>query len=262
PEIAFLGAPQRTERAALRLNYQASDDYGLTEVKAVVRRLDQPEAEPMELEVALPGGSPTVENGNSYHDLTPHPWAGLAVEIQLLAMDQAGQEGRSEAVRTVLPERIFNHPVARALVELRKQLTLNPERRLPVVQALSGIYERPEHFFHDIVVALTIRSAERRLIYDPSDRAVGEVQELLWQAALRIEDGGLSIAERELREAQERLMEAIERNAPDEEIERLMDELQQALNEFLDELVKQMQQNMAEGAEPYNPEDMPGDNQF
>lgn len=262
PEVAFLSAPSRTERATLRLNYQASDDYGLAEIKALVSRLDDPEAEPMELEMALPGGTPEIKDASSYHDLTPHPWAGLAVEIQLLAMDQAGQEGRSEAVRTVLPERIFNHPVARALVELRKQLTLNPERRLPVVQALSGIYERPEHFFHDIVVALTIRSAERRLIYDPSDRAVGEVQELLWQAALRIEDGGLSIAERELREAQERLMEAIERNAPDEEIERLMDELQQALNEFLDELVKQMQQNMAEGAEPYNPEDMPGDNQF
>src|SRR3546814_3772430 len=43
PEVTFLSAPQRTERAALRLNYQAKDDYGLAEVKAVVRRLDQPE---------------------------------------------------------------------------------------------------------------------------------------------------------------------------------------------------------------------------
>ncbi|HMA15106.1 MAG: TIGR02302 family protein [Bacteroidota bacterium] len=263
PEIAFLGAPQRTERAALRLNYQASDDYGLTEVKAVVRRLDQPEAEPMELEMALPGGTPTIENANSYHDLTPHPWAGLAVEIQLVAKDQPGQEGRSEAVRTVLPERIFNHPVARALVELRKQLTLNPDGRLPVVQALSGIYEHPEHFFHDIVVALTIRSAERRLIHDPSRKAIGEVQELLWEAALRIEEGGLATAERELREAQERLMEALERDASDEEIERLIEELQQALNNFLDELVKQMQERMAEGQpQEMTPQDMPLDSQM
>src|SRR3546814_16747628 len=131
----------------------------------------------------LPGGVPELSEASSYHDLTPHPWAGLAVEIQLVAKDQAGQEGRSDAVRTVLPERIFNHPVARALVELRKQLTLNPDRRLPVVQALSGIYEHPEHFLHDIVVALAIRSAERRLIHDPSEKAVRKVQELLGDAA-------------------------------------------------------------------------------
>src|SRR3546814_1045411 len=113
-------------------DYQARDDYGLAEVKAVVHRLDRPEAEPIELEMPLPGGVPELSEASSYHDLTPHPWAGLAVEIQLVAKDQAGQEGRSNAVRTVLPERIFNHPVARALVELRKQLTLNPDRRLPV----------------------------------------------------------------------------------------------------------------------------------
>src|SRR3546814_15542373 len=93
------------------------------------------------------GGTPELNEASSYHDLTPHPWAGLAVEIQLVAKDQPGQEGRSEAIRTVLSERIFNHPVARALVELRKQLTLNPDRRLPAVQALSGMYEHPEHSF-------------------------------------------------------------------------------------------------------------------
>src|SRR3546814_1673365 len=135
PEVTFLSAPQRTERAALRLNYQAKDDYGLAEVKAVVRRLDQPEAEPLELEVALPGGTPELNEASSYHDLPPHPWAGLAVEIQLVAQDQPGQEGRSEAIRPVLQVRLFNHPVARALVELRNHLTLNPAPRLPVLPA-------------------------------------------------------------------------------------------------------------------------------
>ncbi|GAB4356452.1 MAG: TIGR02302 family protein [Kiloniellaceae bacterium] len=262
PEIAFQEAPARTERSALRLTYAASDDYGLASVKAVVRRLDQPEAEPMELDLVLPGATPETSEATSYHDLTPHPWAGLAVEIQLVAKDQPGQEGRSEALRTVIPERIFNHPVARALVELRKQLTLNPERRLPVVQALSGIYEHPEHFYHDIVVALTIRSAERRLIYDSSEKAVGEVQELLWDAALRIEEGELAIAERELREAQEALMEALARDAPDEEIERLIDELQQALNNFLDEMIEQMRDQLAQETMPMESQELPPNSQL
>ncbi|MGF1629047.1 MAG: TIGR02302 family protein [Kiloniellaceae bacterium] len=262
PEIEFQSAPARTERAALRIAYQAKDDYGLTEAKAIVRRLDQPEAEPMELDLALPGSAPESAEANSYHDLTPHPWAGLAVEIQLVAKDQPGQEGRSEALRTVLPERIFNHPVARALVELRKQLTLNPDRRLPVVQALSGIYEHPEHFYHDIVVALTIRSAERRLIHDSSKKAIGEVQELLWEAALRIEEGELAIAERELREAQQALMDALERDASDEEIERLIEELQQALNNFLDQLVEQMQEQMAQGNQEFSEQEMQENSQL
>ena len=260
PEIEFQSAPARTERTALRIAYEAKDDYGLVEAKAIVRRLDQPEAAPMELDLALAGGTPELSEAHSYHDLTPHPWAGLAVEIQLVAKDEPGQEGRSETLRTVLPERIFNHPVARALVELRKQLTLNPDGRLPVVQALSGIYERPEHFYHDIVVALTIRSAERRLIYDSSKKAIGEVQELLWEAALRIEEGEMAVAERELRRAQEALMEALERDAGDEEIERLIEELQQALNNFLDELQKQMQEQMAQGEQEFG--EMPPNSQM
>jgi uncharacterized protein (TIGR02302 family) len=262
PEIAFESAPARTERAALRITYQASDDYGLAEVKAVVTRIDQPDQEPMELELVLPGTAPEVSEASSYHDLTPHPWAGLAVEIQLVAKDQPGQEGRSEALRTVIPERIFNHPVARALVELRKQLTLHPERRLPVVQALSGLNDHPEHFYHDIVVALAIRSAERRLIYDSTDRSVTEVQQLLWDTALRIEEGELALAERELREAQEALMEALERGADDEEIERLIDELQAALENFLDELAEQMREQLAEGNQGQEDQQLPPDSQM
>ena len=262
PEIVFQSAPSRTERAALRMTYEAKDDYGLATVKAEVRRLDQPELAPLVLDMVVPAATADTGEATSYHDLTPHPWAGLAVEIQLVARDQAGQEGRSEALRTVIPERIFNHPVARALVELRKQLTLNPERRLPVVQTLSAIYEHPEHFFHDIVVALAIRSAERRLIYDDSEAAIGEVQELLWDAALRIEEGEMAIAERELRRAQEALMEALARDADDEEIERLIDELQQALNDFLDEMIQQMRDQMAQDSQPMQNQELPPDSQL
>ena len=262
PEIAFQSAPARTERSALRITYEAKDDYGLADVTAVVRRLDQPDAPPMELDLVLPGSAPKVSEASTYHDLTPHPWAGLAVEIELVAKDQPGQEGRSEKLRTVIPERIFNHPVARALVELRKELTLNPDRRLPVMQALSGISEHPEHFYHDIVVALALRSAERRLIYDPSSKAIEEIQQLLWDTALRIEDGELAIAERELREAQEALMEALERDAPDEEIERLIDELQQALNNFLDEMIEQMRDQMAQDSMQMENQELPPNSQL
>jgi len=117
PIIEYLSPPARSERAALKLEYLAEDDYGLNRVGAIIRRIDKPDAAPIEIELPLPGLGLRSAESLSFHDLTPHPWAGLAVEIQLSAEDALGQTGMTEAVRTVLPERIFNHPVARALVE-------------------------------------------------------------------------------------------------------------------------------------------------
>jgi uncharacterized protein (TIGR02302 family) len=204
----------------------------------------------MEIELALPGTDLRQADGSSYHDLTPHPWAGLAVTIQLVAKDAIGQEGTSDAVRTVLPERIFNHPVARALVELRKQLTLNPQGRLPVARALAEIFDQPDHYFNDTTVALALRAAERRLIHDATPAAVPQVQQLLWDTALHIEEGDLAVAERDLREVQKALMDALAKGADDAEIERLMDELQQALDRFLEALAERMKEEMARGGQP------------
>src|SRR5690606_28303434 len=68
--------------------------------------------------------------------------------------------------------------------------------------------------------------------------------------ALRVEEGDLGEAERRLRQAQQALQDALARNAPDEELERLMDELQRAIDEFLQALTEEMQRRMAEGAQP------------
>ncbi|RMD63914.1 MAG: DUF4175 family protein, partial [Alphaproteobacteria bacterium] len=253
PTIEYLSPPGRTERAALRLEYRAADDYGLSRVFATIRRLDKPEAAPMEIDLGLPGIGLRSAEGQSFHDLTPHLWAGLAVGIRLVAEDATGRRGTTEEARTVLPERIFNHPVARALVELRKQLTLHPEDRLPVARALAGIYDRPAHYFDDVAVALALRSAERRLIYDRTPEGVRGVQQLLWDTALYLEDGDLAIAERDLREIQKALMEALARGADEREIERLIDQLRQALDRFLEALAERLREQMARGDTPGTP---------
>ncbi len=259
PEIAFISPPGRTERSALRLEYAAKDDYGLNQVALEIERIDQSDSEPLSLDLPLPGAGLRETESTSYHDLTPHPWAGIAVSMRLVAVDALGQSGSSDPVRTVLPERIFNHPVARALVELRKQLTLAPDKRFPVIRGLSDLNARPEHFYHDIVVSLAIRSAERRLLYDTSAAAIGQVQQLMWDTALRIEEGDLAIAERDLRKIQEELMRALAENAPDEEIDRLLDQLREALDRFLEALAEQLSEQLAEGAEP---EPLPPDAQI
>ena len=250
PSIEFIAPPSRTDRAILRLEYGAQDDYGLEQVTARITRIDGPEGEePVVLDLPLPGTAARLAENASYHDLTPHPWAGLAVEVRLEASDALGQTGESDAVRTVLPERIFNHPVARALVEMRKQLTIDPDARLPIVRGLSELYRRPEHFFHDVVVALAIQIAGRRLIHDRGENAVASVQQLMWDTALRIEEGELAIAERDLREIQEKLQRALAEGASDEEIAQLMDQLEQAMQRFLEAMAEQLQERMAEGQE-------------
>ncbi len=245
PSVAFAEPPSRSVRSALRVEYEAGDDYGLASVTLRIRREGSEQS--LEIALPLPGLGLKHSSEASFHDLTPHPWAGLTVTLDLVARDGIDQEGFSDSFEMVLPERIFNHPVARAIIEQRKALTLDPRQRDKVAAALDAISALPEHFFDDVVVYMALRSARWRLAYDHSEKAIAEVQDLLWDTALKIEDGTLSLAERELRAAQQALMEALSGDATDAEIERLMDELRQALNDFLRALAEQAMAQASEG---------------
>ncbi len=249
PDVELTSAPARTRRGVLRLDYEARDDYGVVSISAIIERIDEADQDGFEVDLLLPGGDRREVDQSSFHDLTAHPWAGLHVDLRLAAEDAIGQRDVSYPVRLILPERVFNHPVARALVELRKQLSLDPDARLPVIRKLAELYSRPQHFYNDLVVALAIRLAERRLIYDPTEDAVSQVQKLLWDTALHIEEGEFAVAERDLREIQEALMRALEGNASDEEIARLMEQLQQAMDRYLEALAEQLMEQLAQGAE-------------
>jgi uncharacterized protein (TIGR02302 family) len=238
PLIEFAAPPGRTQRAALQLAYLAEDDYGLVSVTATITRTDDP-MDSFSLDLALPRDGAVTAEEVSFHDLTPHPWAGLQVTIAFTATDALGQTGTSEAVTTRLPERVFSHPVARRLVEERRKLVLDPTRRTEVSNALDDISLRPEHFFDDFSVYLGLRAARWRLLYDLSDTAIGEVQDLLWDLALTIEDGPMALAEQALREAERALLEALMSDAGDAEIDRLIDKLLEALDAFLDAMIEQ-----------------------
>jgi len=243
PKIAFAKPPEGTTHAALRIDYQASDDYGIEAVKAVIRREGGKPDETIELEAPLPGLHLKEAQATSYHDLSPHPWAGLPVEIRLVATDALGQPGESEPVRITLPERKFEHPIARAIVDQRKELVRDPGSRLAVADTLGDLRDRPQLYRDDTVAFLGMRLAEERLRINDDDKSIAEVQQLLWDTALRIEDGRMSLAEREMRRLQQELQDALAKNAPDEEIERLMKELQQALDRYLQALAENMARN-------------------
>ncbi len=238
PTIAFRQPPGRTARAALRIDYTAKDDYGIESARALIRRADKPELAPIELPLGLPGKRREAQ-GASYHDLTAHPWSGLPVTIQLEASDALGQTGTSEPATMALPERIFTHPVARAIVEQRKLLVQDPDKRHEVGQALARIAALPHLYGDDTVVFMALVAARARLADEAEDIAIEPVQSLLWDTAIRIEEGEVGLRERDLRAAEQALRDALARNAPDPELQRLIDEMQQALDRFLDAMMQQ-----------------------
>ncbi len=246
PLIEFASPPGRSQRAALMLNYLAEDDYGLVSVVATVSLVSDPNQN-FSLDLRLPSGNATLAEEISFHDLTPHPWAGVAVTIGLTAADAVGQVGASEVVTTQLPERIFSHPVARRIVEERRKLVLDPSSRNEVSNALDDIASRPDHFFEELGVFLGLRAARWRLFYDLSDEVIDNVQRLLWDLALTIEDGPLALAEQILRDAEQALLDALASNASDAEIDKLVDELLKALDQFLDAMIEQAMANREEG---------------
>ena len=108
---------------------------------------------------------------------------------------------------------------------------------------MNAITMRPEDTFDNMAHYLAIMSARTRLKMAGTDDALRDVVSYLWQIALGIEEGDLSTAEKRLRQAQEALKQALERDASDAEIDKLMKELREAMNEFLREFAERAQQN-------------------
>jgi uncharacterized protein (TIGR02302 family) len=263
PQISLMGSPTTTPRGALRLSFRATDDHGVASAEARFALADAKEAaaapEPVpELEGGKAKSNPLAEaplmplqlprvnaklvEGKATQDLTAHPWAGLKVRMTLAARDQAGQIGLSEPYEFILPERNFTKPLARAVVEQRKKLVREPDSAERVAIALDALSIGDERAIPDKSVYLALRDAYWRLDTDQSPEAIASVVSQLWELALRIEDGNIPEAERDVKAAQDRLSEALKQNASPEEIQRLVDDLRNALGRYLQALAEQAQQ--------------------
>ncbi|USG61124.1 TIGR02302 family protein [Sneathiella marina] len=240
PTISLLVPPQVTERSAFHLQYRATDDYGISQIGAEISRRNSDEK--ITLNLPAPGRGTSQVVGKSYHDLTAHPWAGLDVELVLLAEDQLGQKGQSEVTVMVLPERIFTHPIAKALIEQRRNLVADPDLNKPnAIIALAAISLIPEALNDDYVAIMLLSTAQSLLTHGGDQQAIDDVVDLLWDTALRLENGDLSMAEAALRAAEQALMEALNNDASDAEIKALVDELRTAMDNFLEALAAQQQ---------------------
>ena len=243
PTIAFAKTPQSTTRAALRIDYHAGDDYGVESVKAIVTRPGNGANDKIELDLPLPGMHLKDAAATSYHDLAAHPWAGLPVDIKLVASDALGQTGESEPMHLTLPERQFRNPVAKAIIDQRKELAKDANSAPAVSEILGDLNSRPAIYGDDAVVFLALRMTQQQLRQVPDKATLGSIEQLLWDTALRIEDGHMSVAERDLRRLQQQLQDALAKGAPDAEIEKLMQEMRQAMDRYLQDLAQQQRQH-------------------
>jgi hypothetical protein len=73
---------------------------------------------------------------------------------------------------------------------------------------------------------------------------------------VRIEEGRSPAAMEDLRNAMKQLQDALARNAPDDEIQKLMNQLQEAMNRYMQQLAQQMQNMDPSQLQPADPRNM------
>ena len=258
PTIEFTKDPERQARGALRLDYKVEDDYGVTGAKAIFALKDEaknkdrhPLFKAPELALALPQLRTRAGAAQTTHDLTEHPWAGAEVTVTLVAKDEGGNEGRSEQRDVTLPQRIFVKPLARALIEQRRESGARRRRQADGAHRARRAHHRARalHAARPASISACARSISTSTMRR-SDDQLRDVVARLWDMALQIEDGNVSHAEQALRQAEDALRQALERGASDEELKKLMDNLRAAMDKFLQSLAEEMRKNPQQLSRP------------
>ena len=255
PAIQPEGAMDREADGRFKQDFSASDDYGVTkgdvaialDLPALDRRhgltLPPEDAKPVTLDLPLPMKRDRRQVDQTLvDDLSKDLLANLPVTMTFSATDAAGQTAQSQPLKTTLPGRRFFDPLAAALIEMRRDLLWNRQNAPGVVQILKAITNEPEGFIRNEKAYLRLRVLitqldTRAATLDAPTR--DEMAEELWQISLMVEEGDLASALERLKRAQDRVDEAIKNGASPAEIEALMQEMQDALNDYMRQQAEQ-----------------------
>ena len=243
PTVAWSEAPgpARGRRLQARLPWTVVDDYGVASLQAELRLKDRPAAPPLVINLPLPGGAPKKARGIGMQDLTANPWAGLPVVATLVAKDAPGQRSASAEATFVLPERPFKNPVARAVLDIRKRLSLAPEDHGQAAADLSALADAPAAFDNNsgVFLALTSTAALLEKSGEPAD--VAEAQSRLWSLALQLEDDAVSRTAQAVQAARQALEQSVQKGDKtdmDRKAEALRREIQKHLQALADKARK------------------------
>jgi uncharacterized protein (TIGR02302 family) len=254
PPVLSLIQLDKTPRAALKITYAAADDYGIQKLEGTITAApsyrEKLGAQSWAFE--MPSSSVSTESQNKTHveDLTAHLWAGLPVMITLSATDATGQTAHSLAKEYILPERAFSNLLARQIVQERKSLlwTKDALSRRTIAENLLKIAEQPSLYKGETPMFLSLMAAAKRLVYDGTDAGIASVQDLMWDIALRLEDGGLSLAERDLRQALQNLAQGLnDKSLSKQALQELTAEVQQKMQAYVRTLAREISQRLQQG---------------
>ncbi len=235
-----------------RLPWRAADDYGVVSLQAELRLRDRADAPPLVVGIPLPGGTPKSAHGVSQQDLTAHPWAGLPVIGKLVARDAINQLGESAEAEFVLAERPFQHPVARALMAIRRGLSVHPDDRDAAISGLDALLSRPEALAGDYSAYLNLGAIYYLLERNKSSEAIGEAQQQMWELALHLEEGQTERTAQALEEARQAARDALDKaireptDANREALEQRLKELEEAIERHLQALAEDARRNNSE----------------
>ena len=259
PAISVTGEIGREGDGRFTQGFTASDDYGVVAGRVTITldlaRIDRrhgliPDPEPVEpviLDLPMPlSGDRGEITETLVDDLSKHVFANLPVTMVFAAIDAAGQEGQSAPYSITLPGKRFFDPLAAALIEMRRDILWNRVNAPRAVELLKAVTYAPEGFIRHDRAFLHLRVLMRELEAKEASLSTEDrdaLAEKLWTIALMVEEGNLQDALERLQRAQDRLDEAIRNGASPEEIDRLMKEMQQALNDYMRELAEEAQRN-------------------
>ena len=243
PNVEFLEPPKRVGRANFQLKTEARDDFSVESLWGVVLLPQNEKKSNDKIELQLnvrPNGLGNKKvRMKSEHNLSSHPWAGSEVNIQFFAQDDKGQIGQSETISMIIPQRVFNHPVSQALVDARKKLNyVNSKVIETVIEKLSALNSKPEHFFNNTQVFLNITIAKNRLLFSNISKELSTVQDILWKTALLVEDGDYAVADKELADIWEEVEKAFISESEKNKVNLTLDQLRVILKRYLSSLMK------------------------
>lgn len=262
PPAVELTAPVDADaKGQMSQPFRAMDDYGVIsgqaeialDLEAVDRRYGLAvEPDPIDsivVDLPMPFNGQRDEFDEALiGDFSEHPLANLPVTVTLSVTDAIDQTGSSNQEPLVLPGKRFFQPLAKAIVEQRRDIIWSSSNAKRGAQLLRAVSHRPEGFISDDTKFLRLRFIVQRLEgmigdgeFDDDERL--DITQALWDLAIQFEEGSLADARARLERAQERLAEAMRNGASADEIQELMDELRDATRDYMQMLADQMDPN-------------------
>lgn len=238
PIVTLLGTVQQNASGSMIIEYTTDDDYGVVSVEAAFSMRAHNSKALYDVPRAALVNSTAGKNNEPLQatiDLSESPFAGTPLDVRLIAKDAGENIGVSKTINIILPQRLFKKPLARSLIEQRRNLALHPEMRVTVARALDSLARAPEIFEISAPIYLGLRTARNSLDGKRSDDELRSVVDLLWVIALDVEAGKSAQAEKDLRASEKLLREAIRNHEDDNALSQRLQELSRALDNFMNE---------------------------